>query len=178
MSSWESRETPQSQLQISLKNVSLNKNQSRKGYNRILTPLNASITIPGRNFTDAFVTQKGDGMEEFRRVFYGSNEAMFNVWKKFYGRLETVLDFFLFKGFTAPTRRAVTPENWILAQTGRWDTFYVADMYTLLARREHTSEWQNRVYLVLTLHWHLQWCVCSTVKDKQALLRTLTVDYL
>jgi len=75
----DSPETPQSELQISLKNVSLNKNQSRKGYNRILTPLNASITIPGRNFTDAFVTQKGDGMEEFRRVFYGSNETMFNV---------------------------------------------------------------------------------------------------
>ena len=71
MSSWEYQETPQSELQISLKNVSLNKNQSRKGYNRILTPLNASITIPGRNFTDAFVTQRGDGMEEFRRVFYG-----------------------------------------------------------------------------------------------------------
>jgi len=33
-------------------------------------------------------------MEEFRRVFYGSNEATYNVWKKFYGRLETVPDFF------------------------------------------------------------------------------------
>ena len=101
-------------------------------------------------------TKRGDGMEEFRRVFYGSNDAMFNVWKKFYGRLETVPDFsFLFKGFTAPNRRAATPENWILVQTGRWDTSYVTDMYTLLASWEHTSEWNNRLCLVLTLCWHL-----------------------
>ena len=55
-------------------------------------------------------------MEEFTREFYGSNEAMFNVCKKFYGRLETVPDFFFFYSKGSPLQL----EGLLLQKIGSW----------------------------------------------------------